>query len=113
MRGFIGVTVCSSFTILGLNSPETAGVADRSCVESCVMAYQAKRRDRWLSSTGLGAAASDIWRPLSVMIALAAAPVPATAADIVAALDEAKLVKLPERVATVVVGNPTIADAAL
>jgi hypothetical protein len=77
------------------------------------MAYQAKRRDRWLSSTGLGAAASDIWRPLSVMIALAAAPVPATAADIVAALDEAKLVKLPERVATVVVGNPTIADAAL
>jgi hypothetical protein len=47
------------------------------------------------------------------MLTLAAWAVPAAAADIVAALDEAKLVKLPERVATIVVGNPAIADAAL
>jgi len=47
------------------------------------------------------------------MAALAATAIPAAAADIVAALDEAKLVKLPERVTTIVVGNPTIADAAL
>jgi hypothetical protein len=37
----------------------------------------------------------------------------AAAADIVAALDQARLVKLPEHVATIVIGNPLIADAAL
>ena len=47
------------------------------------------------------------------MLALAAWSAPAAAADIVAALDEARLVKLPERVVTIVVGNPAIADAAL
>ena len=35
------------------------------------------------------------------------------AADISVALDQAKLVKLPEKVATIVIGNPLIADASL
>jgi hypothetical protein len=46
-------------------------------------------------------------------LGLAAWVAPATAADIVAALDEARLVKLPEHVTTIVIGNPLIADAAL
>jgi hypothetical protein len=41
------------------------------------------------------------------------APRPAPAADIAVLIDQAKLIKLPEKVATVVVGNPLIADAAL
>ncbi|MBX9776259.1 MAG: pilus assembly protein N-terminal domain-containing protein [Xanthobacteraceae bacterium] len=35
------------------------------------------------------------------------------AADITVVLDQARLVKLPDRVATIVVGNPVIADAAV
>jgi len=38
---------------------------------------------------------------------------PARAADISVILDQARLVKLPDRVATIVVGNPVIADAAV
>jgi hypothetical protein len=37
----------------------------------------------------------------------------ATAADINITLDEAKLLKLPDRVATIVIGNPIIADASV
>jgi len=37
----------------------------------------------------------------------------AAAADIGVLLDQARLVKLPERVATIVIGNPLIADAAI
>jgi hypothetical protein len=40
-------------------------------------------------------------------------PGAAQAADISVILDQARLVKLPDRVATVVVGNPVIADAAV
>ena len=42
-----------------------------------------------------------------------AAPTTAAAADIGVLLDHARLIRLPERVATIVVGNPLIADAAL
>jgi Flp pilus assembly secretin CpaC len=48
---------------------------------------------------------------LAFGIAALAAPAIAHAADIDIVLDQARLVKLPERVATVVVGNPLIADA--
>ena len=52
-----------------------------------------------------------------VLCALAAAGVslafPAAAADVVVNLDQAKLMKLPDRVATIVIGNPLIADASL
>ena len=41
------------------------------------------------------------------------APPPASAADIIVILDQAKLVKLPEKVATIVIGNPLIADASV
>lgn len=37
----------------------------------------------------------------------------AQAADIGVILDQARLVKLPDRVATVIIGNPAIADAAV
>ena len=37
----------------------------------------------------------------------------ASAADVLVTLDQAKLLKLPERVATIVIGNPLIADASL
>ena len=53
------------------------------------------------------------FRRFAFALGFAAWAAPAAAADIVAALDEARLVKVPERVATIVIGNPLIADAAL
>jgi len=50
---------------------------------------------------------------LAVLATLLVAPTGAGAADIPVALDHARLVKLPERVATLVIGNPLIADAAI
>jgi hypothetical protein len=43
----------------------------------------------------------------------AIAPRVAPAADVTVILDQAKLIKLPEKVATIVIGNPLIADASL
>jgi hypothetical protein len=59
--------------------------------------------DRWRS-----AAAS-----LTICTALAGAPHPLQAADLAVIMDEAKLVRLPDKVATIVVGNPMIADVSL
>lgn len=50
---------------------------------------------------------------LATALAPLAMPTRAAAADIGIELDQAKLVKLPERVATIVIGNPLIADAAV
>lgn len=53
------------------------------------------------------------WRILSIAVVMAAS-VPAAATDaITVALDQATLIKLPERVGTIVVGNPLIADASV
>src|SRR5882672_7861557 len=41
------------------------------------------------------------------------APRPAPAADVTVFLDQAKLMQLPDQVATIVIGNPLIADASL
>lgn len=41
------------------------------------------------------------------------APRVAPAADVTVILDQAKLIKLPDKVATIVIGNPLIADASL
>lgn len=49
---------------------------------------------------------------LAFLAALLAAP-PARAADFVVTMDQAKLEKLPEKVATLVIGNPLIADVSL
>jgi Flp pilus assembly secretin CpaC len=49
----------------------------------------------------------------TLLLAPQAAPTKAAAADIGVTLDQARLVKLPERVATIVIGNPLIADAAV
>jgi Flp pilus assembly secretin CpaC len=46
-------------------------------------------------------------------IAVFGLPVKASAADIDVILDQAKLIKLPERIATIVIGNPLIADASV
>src|SRR4051794_36121514 len=52
---------------------------------------------------------------ISVVAAtIAMGPAPASAGDTIAVnVDQAKLIKLPERVATIVVGNPLIADVTL
>jgi len=54
-------------------------------------------------------------RGLAIALGLSAFIVPAkvVAAEIEIAIDEAKLVKLPERAATLVIGNPLIADASV
>jgi Flp pilus assembly secretin CpaC len=44
-------------------------------------------------------------------IAVFGLPVKASADDIYVIVDQAKLIKLPERIATIVIGNPLIADA--
>ena len=50
-------------------------------------------------------------RRLSAVLLLVALVAPATAADpIVVFLDQAKIIHLPERASTVVIGNPLIAD---
>ena len=54
---------------------------------------------------------------LAIVLAIGAvaviAPRSAPAADVTVILDQAKLIKLPEKVATIVIGNPLIADASL
>jgi hypothetical protein len=50
---------------------------------------------------------------LAFALAIAGMPPQAAAAEINVLLDEARLVKLPDRVATVVIGNPLIADASI
>ena len=49
----------------------------------------------------------------TLLLAPQAAPTSAVAADIGVALDHARLVRLPEKVSTIVIGNPLIADAAV
>ncbi len=63
----------------------------------------------------LGSACARSILVVACTLALAplAAPTGAAAADIGIVLDQARLVKLPERVATIVIGNPLIADAAI
>jgi hypothetical protein len=41
------------------------------------------------------------------------APRPVSAADVTVIMDQAALVRLPDKVATIVIGNPMIADASL
>jgi Flp pilus assembly secretin CpaC len=48
-----------------------------------------------------------------LVLSAALASGPGRAADITVFLDEARLVKMPERAATLVIGNPSIADAAV
>ena len=50
---------------------------------------------------------------LIAVVAPAAAAAPAPAEPIVVLLDQAKMLQLPERAATVVVGNPLVADVSI
>ena len=54
---------------------------------------------------------SNIVGALTLAVASLLMPPAASAADITVTIDQAKLVKLPERVSTIVIGNPLIADA--
>jgi Flp pilus assembly secretin CpaC len=56
---------------------------------------------------------SNIVGALALAVASLLMPPAASAADITVTLDQAKLVKLPERVSTIVIGNPLIADASV
>ena len=49
----------------------------------------------------------------TLFAAVALSPAPVRAEDISVSVDEAKIMKMPDRVATIVIGNPLIADAAL
>jgi hypothetical protein len=60
---------------------------------------------------GLAGLRPRVWFAVSVLLTVAA--MPAYAAPIDVHLDRAKLIKLPERAATVVVGNPLIADLSI
>jgi Flp pilus assembly secretin CpaC len=50
---------------------------------------------------------------LSVGVAVCGLPAQVLAADIDIVLDQAQLVKLPDRISTIVIGNPLIADVSL
>jgi hypothetical protein len=75
-------------------------------------AFVACRGRRPLLSPTVGLAAVLIAFALPESV-FAADPVPETAlrAPVIVPLDQAKLLKLPERTATLVIGNPLIADA--
>src|SRR5437773_296834 len=56
-----------------------------------------------------------VTRSFALMLCLALGMVPSRlpAADLTVIMDDAKLVRLPEKVASIVVGNPMIADVSL
>jgi Flp pilus assembly secretin CpaC len=67
-----------------------------------------------MTALGVGGRAPRPLRWLLGALILIAAAAPAAAADpIVVELDQARIVKLPDRAATVVIGNPLIADVSL
>jgi Pilus formation protein N terminal region len=78
-----------------------------------MMAFLNRQRGRTPASADRAAAGLRAPGRLIITLGLVFWALPALAADVVAKLDEAQLVKLPERVATIVVGNPLIADATL
>jgi len=56
---------------------------------------------------------SAIILAFALVVASSFSPGVAPAADVSVTLDQAKLLKLPEKVSTIVIGNPLIADASL
>jgi hypothetical protein len=64
-----------------------------------------------LSSVGCNKLGRAVAWALSLLVMLA--PRQAPAADVTVIMDQARLIKLPDRVATIVIGNPMIADASL
>src|SRR5262249_24120031 len=77
----------------------------------CMMALLVGRRGPVLKSVRKS---SILVFALALGFAAFTAPAPANAAgDIAILLDEARLVKMPEKAATIVIGNPLIADAAV
>jgi putative type II/III system pilus formation protein len=57
----------------------------------------------------------DRSRSIGLLLCLLAmlAPRPGSAADVTVIMDQAALIRLPDKVATIVIGNPMIADASL
>jgi hypothetical protein len=56
---------------------------------------------------------SRVFGALALFAVMALYAEPALADDVTVSVDEARVMKLPDRVATIVIGNPLIADAAL
>jgi Pilus formation protein N terminal region len=63
-----------------------------------------------LLSVGCNKLGRAAWA-LSILVIIA--PQLAPAADVTVIMDQAKLMRLPDKVATIVIGNPMIADASL
>src|SRR5262245_18760605 len=79
--------------------------ASGRCVRESKMALFFERQGR---------AVGQCWGMIAALGLIAAlGPSRAAAADIEVIIDQAKLIKLPERVATLVIGNPLIADASV
>jgi hypothetical protein len=49
----------------------------------------------------------------TLLAAIALSTAPARAETVTVSIDEARILKMPERVATIVIGNPLVADASL
>ena len=56
---------------------------------------------------------SRLWGAASLILAATYTPAPAAPEGMTISLDQASLLKLPERTATIVIGNPLIADVAV
>src|SRR4051812_41249664 len=96
-----------SFRVCSPVSGEVASVPARSAAVYWPVVPRRKVRESLMmyrTYRGFG-------RALLAFSMVGLAVVPGAAADINVVLDRAKLEKLPDRVATIVVGNPLIADA--
>ena len=88
---------------MDLSSPDSLVVDPRSVSESL---------DDGVVRAGLAALSPLCWVAMALFFT-AAAPAASAGDPIVVRLDQARLLKLPDRAATVVIGNPLIADLSL
>jgi hypothetical protein len=66
---------------------------------------------RKVRESSMSSLRSVVYGSLALTILVSVAAMGAPRADVVVSLDEAKLLRLPDKTATIVVGNPLIADA--
>ena len=100
--------ICTSFTLFESNS---GGVRDLPIRRPPVRADRCVRRGRvrWRWCSGVLFLRSSLRSASSPRLRRGRHPPPTSTVI----LDQAKLIKLPEKVATIVIGNPLIADASL
>ena len=96
--------VCSSFTNLG-------SIGTRWCGTLCIVLVRVAFRGVSMSACAGARAASSSLRFLSAALFLFAAAAAAGAVEpIFVPMDQARMLKIPDRTATLVIGNPLIAD---